>query len=495
MARKNSEFNKVLNLWDILVLAFGAMIGWAWVVSTGDWIMQGGVAGAMLGFVIGGITIFFVGLTYAELTTAMPQSGGEHVFSYRAFGKIGSFICTWAIIFGYTGVVCFEACALPTIFAYLYPDFLQYYLYSVGGFDIYATWLIMALAFVAAITYINIVGTKTAAVLQTVLTLIIGAIGILLIVASALTGSAANLEGHLFLGSTPAETVKNTLAVAVMTPFFFIGFNVIPQAAEEIAASLKNIGRILILSIVLAVAFYSFVIGAVGYLMDSRAIFSSMNSVGGLVTADAMAVAFNSAMMAKVLIVGGICGIVTSWNSFLIGGSRAMYSMACAHMIPPVFARLHPVYKTPVNALVLMGFVTMLAVFFGKKMLLWVVNAGNFGCVLAYFIVSVSFLVLRMKEPDMERPYKVGPYRVVGIMAILLSGFMLLMYIIPGSGSDLILQEWTMVLGWSVLGAAFGAYCKWRYKDKFADRIYFVKTIEEPQDEPRAFFSAENEKQ
>ena len=97
-----------------------------------------------------------------------------------------------------------------------------------------------------------------------------------------------------------------------------------------------------------------------------------------------------------------------------------------------------------------------------------------------------------MKEPDMERPYKVGPYRVVGIMAILLSGFMLLMYIIPGSGSDLVLQEWTMVLGWSVLGAAFGAYCKWRYKDKFADHIYFVKTIEEPQDEPRAVFSAED---
>ena len=79
-------------------------------------------------------------------------------------------------------------------------------------------------------------------------------------------------------------------------------------------------------------------------------------------------------------------------------------------------------------------------------------------------------------------------------MAILLSGFMLLMYIIPGSGSNLILQEWIMVLGWSVLGAALGAYYKWRYKDKFADYIYFVKTIEEPQDEPRAFFSAEDEK-
>ena len=82
MSEKKTEFHKVLNIWDILVLAFGAMIGWAWVVSTGDWIMQGGVAGAMLGFVLGGVMIFFVGLAYAELTTAMRQNGGEHVFSY-----------------------------------------------------------------------------------------------------------------------------------------------------------------------------------------------------------------------------------------------------------------------------------------------------------------------------------------------------------------------------------------------------------------------------
>ena len=124
MATKKSDFDKVLSAWDVLVIAFGAMIGWGWVVSTGDWIMEGGVLGAMLGFVIGGIMVFFVGLTYAELTSAMPQCGGEHVFSYKAMGPIGSFICTWMIVLGYVSVVCFEACALPTIVAYIYPDFL-----------------------------------------------------------------------------------------------------------------------------------------------------------------------------------------------------------------------------------------------------------------------------------------------------------------------------------------------------------------------------------
>jgi len=83
MEQKTSEFDKVLGAWDILVIAFGAMIGWGWVVSSGSWIQKGGVVGASIAFAIGGVMIFFIGLTYAELTAAMPQCGGEHVFSFR----------------------------------------------------------------------------------------------------------------------------------------------------------------------------------------------------------------------------------------------------------------------------------------------------------------------------------------------------------------------------------------------------------------------------
>ena len=138
--KEKSEFDKVFSVHGTFCIAFGAMIGWGWVVSTGDWIGRGGVLGAVIGFAIGGIMVFFVGLTYAELTAAMPQCG-EHVFSYKAMGPVGSFICTWAIILGYVSVVCFEACALPTIITYIYPGFLKGYLYTVAGFDIYASWL------------------------------------------------------------------------------------------------------------------------------------------------------------------------------------------------------------------------------------------------------------------------------------------------------------------------------------------------------------------
>ena len=271
MNKKKSDFDKVFSAWDILVIAFGAMIGWGWVVSTGGWIEKGGVVGAALGFAIGGVMIFFVGLTYAELTAAMPQCGGEHVFSHRAMGPVGSFVCTWAIILGYVGVTCFEACAFPTIITYLWPGFLKGYLYTVAGFDIYASWLIVAIVVAFLIMVINIMGAKTAAILQTILTVIIGGAGILLIIASVLNGTVDNLDGQIFAGTTGVSNVKAVLGVAVLSPFYFIGFDVIPQASEEINVPPKKIGKMLILSVILAVIFYSFVILAVGMVLDSGA--------------------------------------------------------------------------------------------------------------------------------------------------------------------------------------------------------------------------------
>jgi amino acid transporter len=467
---KQSEFNKVLNSWDILVIAFGAMIGWGWVISTGDWITRGGVIGAALGFCLGGVMIFFVGLTYAELTSAMPQCGGEHVFSYKAMGPTGSFVCTWGIIFGYIAVVCYEACAFPTIVAYIFPSFLKGYLYTVGGFRIYASWLLLAAGVALMMTLINIHGAKTAAKLQTLLTAIIFSVGMILIAVSAVRGDTSNLLPQMFAGTGGSSSFSHMMHVAVMTPFFFIGFDVIPQAAEEIQGSLKKIGRILILSIILAVAFYSLIIIAVGYLMNHAEIARAMTG-NGLVTADAMVKGFGVKAMANVVILGGLCGIVTSWNSFLMGGSRAMYSMADSKMIPEFFGKLHPKYKTPVNALILIGIISMAAPLAGRRMLVWICDAGNLACCLAYCMVSISFLILRKKRPDMPRPYKIRHYKLVGGCAVVMSGAMVAMYLIPGSGSTLVLQEWLIAGAWTLLGVIFYFRNKRKYGEEFGRHI------------------------
>ena len=98
MDNKNREFNKALNTGDVLVIAFGVMIGWGWVVSSGGWIQSAGAFGTTLGFLIGGIMICFVGIVYEELAIAMLECGGPKVFTSKAFGPGVSFVCIRAII-------------------------------------------------------------------------------------------------------------------------------------------------------------------------------------------------------------------------------------------------------------------------------------------------------------------------------------------------------------------------------------------------------------
>lgn len=471
---QKSKFDKVMGAWDILVIAFGAMIGWGWVINSGDWITTAGFAGSIIAMLIGGVMVFFVGLTYAELTSAMPQCGGEHVFSYRAMGPTGSFVCTWMIILGYVATSAFEATALPTVITYLFPKFNQVYLYSIAGKDIYLTTILLGVGVAVLITFINIRGAKTAAILQTVLTAIIAIAGILLVVGSAVNGDGANITGQMWESGT-GTTLGSVFKVACMTPFLFIGFDVIPQAAEEINVPYKKIGKIMLLSIFLAVAWYLLIIFAVCYIMPQSAIAQEMSSQNGLVSAKAIEIAFRSPLMGKVLIIGGLCGIITSWNSFLMGGSRALYSMGESLMIPKMFGKLRK-HKTPEAAIILCGIACVAAPFFGRGVLVWLVDAASFGCVIAYMFVSISFCILRKKKPEMARPYKVKAGRFVGVMAVLMAGFMTLLYIVPASFSAaLVWQEWIVVGIWLALGVFFYFYSKKKYGAEFGRDIFIVE--------------------
>lgn len=467
-----SDFAKVLRTVDVLMIAFGAMIGWGWVVSSGQWIQAGGALGTAIAFIIGGLMIYLVGLTYAELTTAMPKCGGEQNFSYAAFGPIGSYVCTWTLVLSYIGVVCFEACSFATIMQYVVPNFLQGYLYTVAGYDVYLSWVVVAVLAASLIVYIQYIGTKKAAKFQNILTCIIAGVGLMLVAGSAVTGDMDNIIAQGVVGENYKDILSNILKVAITTPFFLFGFDIIPQAAEEIDMPLKKLGHMMLLSIALAVVFYAMVVLAIGFVMTSDQISASMADTG-MVTADAISIAFNNEAMTKVLIIGGLCGIVTTWNSFLIGGSRVIYSMSKACMLPQVFSKLHPKYNTPWVAILFLGALSMIAPLFGRVMLIWIVDSANFACCMAYCIVALSFLRLRNLKPDMERPFKVRNGKFIGTIAVLMSGFMALLYVIPGTNCSLSWQEWIIVGGWSLLGLLLAIRSKHIYKYNFCSGMNF----------------------
>jgi amino acid transporter len=434
------NLQRVLSLRDTMALSFGAMVGWSWVILSGLWIGNGGTLGASLGFVLAGLPIMLIGLLYAELASAMPVVGGEHEYSLRALGRHGSFVCTWAIVFVYVSVCAFEAVALPTVVEYWFPDYQVLYLWNVAGWDVYGSWVAVGALGAALITFINYIGVKSSAVIQGVVSLLILAAGLMLLSGALFKGSVHNLT-PLF-----PQGLSGVFAVAVMAPFMFVGFDVIPQAAQEIDLPARSIGRVLVGSIAMALAWYCLVILAVGALLPA----GSMD--GRLVTADAANAAWGP-VGANLLVLGGVGGIITSWNAFLVGGSRAVYAMARHGMLPAWLGKLHPKYRTPSNAILAIGVLSVAAPFFGRVLLVWIVDAGSFAVVIAYILVAASFLVLRSRHPEMERPFRLRHGRLVGWLALLGSLGLLALYL-PGSPSALLWPiEWGLVLAWFLLGA------------------------------------------
>ncbi|GHV12388.1 amino acid permease [Spirochaetia bacterium] len=467
MSDENGGFKKVLNKRDILALAVGAEIGWSWVILSGFWLNLGGTLGAMLAFIIGGVLVIFVGLAYAELTVAMPQVGGGMVFCMRAMGKPGSFVSSWSIILGYVGVVAFESCAFPTVIQYIAPEIMKKgYMYTIAGFDVYMSWVAVGVVLSIIITAINYRGVKSAAIFNTILTCVIGGVGIALIAGSVVKGDIETAKPFFESG------FKGVLRVAVMTPFMFVGFDVIPQAVEEIDLPVKKIGSMMILSIVIAVIFYVGVIMGVSLMMSKPEL-----EVSTMPTAEAMKkIFFNLDAAATVLIIGGVAGIVTSWNGFFVGGSRAIYAMADAKMLPSFLGKIHPRYQTPGPVIILIGLISCIAPFFGRQMLVWLIDAGGFSTVITYLLVSISFLILRKTEPEMERPYRVKNGVPIGYTAAVLCIFMIILYM-PGMSSGLAPVEFVLIGIWALLGAVFGITAKLKYGKGFGESEKLIQPI------------------
>lgn len=439
-----TEFSKVIGRKEVLALSFGAMIGWSWVLLTGDWLLRAGTAGTAIAFIIGGVAVILISLTYAEMAAAMPRVGGEHVYTYRALGYTPSFITSWAIVMAYVNVCVFESAALPTAMEYLFPDLKIGYLYSVEGADVYTSMVAIGIAGAIVMTAINYVGIRFAAFVQTLVTLFVLAAGVFLLLGAL---------GHE-LEAEPAPLLRGgvggILAVLIMVPALMVGFDVIPQSAEEINLPQDQIGRLIVVSVCMAVAWYIAITFAVGLSLADGELEGS-----GAATADAMSRVWNSDTAGALMILAGIGGILTSWNAFIIGGSRVLFALAESGMIPAIFSRLHPRYKTPYIAILFIGILSCISPFFGRTVLVWLVDAGSFMVVVAYGFVAFAFIRLRQKEPDLERPFRVRHGMLVGYLALVMSFLLGLLYL-PFSPSALLWpQEWIVVLAGALIGLVF----------------------------------------
>lgn len=447
MKSKNSTMqraalNRSLNFKDVLILAFSTMIGWGWVSLTGNWSVQGGVLGASFAFALGAVLCVFVGLTYCELTPMLPYAGGELVFSYKAMGYHASWFTGWMITFAYVGVAAWEGPALATAIDYLVPIPKYGYLYTIAGFDVYFTWLFIPAIIGAILVFMNFRGISVSAKFQAIVTIILAMGGIGFAIVSAIKGD--------FVNAQPLITdSKGIFSVVLAVPAMFVGFDVIPQAAEEMSLPIKKIPKAIIAAICLAAAWYIIMIVSASFSAPV-----SVLSQGGLTVVNAINFATNSTIAGKLIIVTAIMGILTSWNGFIIGATRVLFSMGRARMLPQIFGTLHSKYKTPYFATIFIGLITILTPLFGKNSLGWFVDASSFGTVIAYLMVAISFVVLRIKEPKLTRPFVVKGGLLVGCITIFIATLFVVLYL-PIGPSSLKRVEWFIVSTWLGVGLIF----------------------------------------
>ena len=406
MNSKNS-FNRTLVGRDVLMLTIGSMIGWGWVISVGDWLITAGLIGTVIAFGLGSIMIAFVGLTYAELTTAIPKCGGEHIFSLLGLGRRSSFICGWSIAFSYVAIAAFESGAVSASICYLLgPECVFGYMYSIESSPVYFSNVLIGVVTAIIITYLNISGIKKTTKFQNILVAIMIMSCLVLMVSALLNGSVQNIISNLYINDggelTCQEFFSRTFKVLCMVPFLFIGFDVLPQTIEEINIKVGKVGKIMMFSIFIAAIWYFVVVFSVALCMSREEIQGSYKT--GLVAVDAIKKVTKSNFLGNVIILGGICGIISSWNAMLLGGSRAIYSLANEKMIPDHFSMVSEKYNTPVLSVIVVGLISFVAPFFGRNVLLWLIDVSGFGACIAYMLVAFSFLMIRRKYPDLKRP-------------------------------------------------------------------------------------------
>jgi amino acid transporter len=319
----------------------------------------------------------------------------------------------------------------------------------VAGEDVYFSWIAASVPTALVMTGVNVLGIKPAAVVQAIVTGIILLSGILFVTGSLPAGDSANLQPLFRNGMT------GTLSVLIMVPMMFIGFDVIPQAAEEIDLPRRLIGVLLVLSVLMALVWYVLMILGVALTFSA----TELDQVE-LATATANASVWGGQWAGNLMVIGGIAGIMTSWNAFLVGASRAVYALARAGMLPGWLGHLHPRFNTPYAAILLIGSFSCISPLFGRQILIWLIDAGGLAVIIAYGMVAVSFLVLRRREPDMPRPFRVAKGTVTGVAALVLSILLLLLYL-PGSPAALTWPyEWLICLGWVALGAGFFVWAR-----------------------------------
>lgn len=443
---------KTLLLRHLFVLAFGMIIGVGWITVMGFWLGNGGSIGSILAFVGGWFFMVFVVLCYAEIAAMYPVSGGEVAYAFSIYGLRASFLAGWFLAFHYISVTAFEAISVGWVLSALLPGIEGPVLYRVLGDEIDLTSLLVGLGGMAVITYVNHRGAELTAWFQSFSTYGLLAISAVFIVLGLAGGDPAHLR-PLIGGQGMDLPWLGVLAVFITTPFWFAGFDIIPQAMGEkdAAADLRLLPRVMVGAITLALIFYLLIILASAMALPRRVLLGQE-----LPTAAAFAAAMGSQWLGKLVLLGGLLGLISTWNAIFFGAARLIFALGRASIILPAFGSVHPKYHSPWVAVMFVGIVGGAASLLGRNALVPIVNIGATILSSLFFLISLGVILLRYRAPDRPRPVRLpGGLLIPGVALVFAGSMAVLSFVDPYRRAESVPVEWLLLGGWLVLGLIF----------------------------------------
>ena len=432
-----------LNVWSI---ALGCIIGWGAFVMPGNLFLDSaGPLGTAIGLSIGAIIMIIISLSYGYMIQRFPVAGGEFAYAYTSYGRTHAYICAWFLGLSYLSIVPLNTTALALMFRTLFPGLLQFgFLYTIAGWDVYLGEVLLSSFALILFGYTNIKGIKVSGKLQTVLALtLVSSILLLTIVALFSPNTDFNHLTPLF--SPKQSPISGILSIIAIAPWAYVGFDAIPQAAEEFNFSSKKSLRIMIIAIILGGLMYISLNTITALVLPWQDLINS-----NPVWATGYAV---EVLMGKtglfILGIALLAAVLTGIIGFYMASSRLLYSIARASALPDWFAYLDPKTLTPKNSILFVMIISLLAPWFGRQVLLWIVDMASIGAAIGYFYTSSSTFLLLYREKSKLR------LKWISLLGSILSiGFVLLL-VLPGLPTSLAIQSRVALFVWVMLGIVF----------------------------------------
>jgi len=438
---------------QFFTLSFGVIVGVGWVTILGAWLTQAGPIGTALGLASGGALMVIIGLCYAEMVTLVPVTGGEPAFAFEAFGPGLYFATGWLLALAFIAAGAFEAISLGWVVGALIPGFEGGALYEVLGAPVRSGTLALAFAGTIVLTWVNVRGVAAAARVQEVLIVAFLLMATLFVGTGLLRGDVANLRPYIVADASGAKW-GGVFAIFMTASFWFAGFSVVPQMMEERApgAPLRRVAQMIVWSIVGGVIFKVLVVISASMTMPWRDLVELP-----LPTAAAFERAFDSRLLAGIVLLTGLVGLVSALNAVIISSSRILLSLGRSRMIDPRFAAVHPRFGTPVFALLFGATLILIGVLAGKQAVIPIVNISSTGLAFGFLVTCLAVIRLRRTAPERPRAYRVPGGVVtawVGVAGSVLS-LGLSIYQPYKDAGNTAPMEWLVLGVWCVLGTLF----------------------------------------